>query len=197
MEKFLFGVPGLMVVAPSNAYTAKGLLKSAIRLNNPVIFFEHKLMYAETGKIPAGEYTLPLRKAVIRRIGGDVTVITHLLGVGVSLEAAAALEREGISVEVIDLCSLYPLDSETILQSVKKTGRLVTVEEGTLTGGIGAEVIARTATAGFGVLKSAPVRIAAPECPIPYAKNLETVMLPSPDQIVEAIRKIVSGKSSG
>ncbi len=190
MEKFLFGIPGLMVAAPSDAYTAKGLLKSAIRLNNPVIFFEHKLMYAETGKIPAEEYTLPLGKAVIRRAGEDVTVITHLLGVGVSLEAAAILEKEGIDVEVIDLCTLYPMDNETLLQSVKKTGRLVTVEEGTATGGIGAEVIARTATAGFGVLKSAPVRIAAPECPIPYAKNLETVMLPSPDQIAEAIKKI-------
>ncbi|MBN2178758.1 MAG: dehydrogenase [Deltaproteobacteria bacterium] len=191
MEKFLFGVPGLMVVAPSDAYTTKGLLKSAIRLNNPVIFFEHKLMYAETGKIPAGEYTLPLGKAVIRRTGEDVTVITHLLGVGVSLEAATILEKEGISVEVIDLCTLYPMDNETLLQSIKKTGRLVTVEEGTCTGGIGAEVIARAATAGFGVLKSAPVRIAAPECPIPYAKNLETVMLPAPDRIAEAIVKIL------
>ena len=117
-----------------------------------------------------------------------MTIITHLLGVGVSLEAAAILEQDGISVEVIDLCTLYPLDNETILQSVKKTGRLVTVEEGSCTGGIGAEVIARAATAGFSVLKSAPIRIAAPECPIPYAKNLETAMLPSPKQIAEVIR---------
>jgi 2-oxoisovalerate dehydrogenase E1 component len=190
MEKFLFGVPGLMVVAPSDPYTAKGLLKSAIRLNNPVIVFEHKLMYAETGKIPAEEYTLPLGKAMIRRAGDDVTIVTHLLGVGVSLEAADLLEKKGIGVEVIDLCTLYPMDNETILQSVKKTGRLVTVEEGSGTGGIGAEVIARTAMAAFGVLKSAPVRIAAPECPIPYAKNLETVMLPAPDKIAEAIIKL-------
>jgi 2-oxoisovalerate dehydrogenase E1 component len=189
MEKFLFGVPGLMVVAPSDAYTAKGLLKSAIRVNSPVIFFEHKLMYAETGKIPAGEYTLPLGKAIIKRTGEDVTIVTHLLGVGVSLEASAILEKEGIGVEVIDLCTLYPMDSETILQSVKKTGRLVTVEEGPCTGGIGAEVIARTATAGYSVLKSAPVRVAAPECPIPYAKNLENAMLPTPEQIAEVIRQ--------
>ena len=188
MEKFFFGVPGLMVVSPSDAYTAKGLLKAAIRINSPVIFFEHKLMYAETGRIPDGEYTLPLGKALIRRSGEDVTIVTHLLGVGVSLEAAALLEREGIGVEVIDLCTLYPLDSETILRSIKKTGRLVTVEEGTCTGGIGAEVIARAATAGFRVLRSAPLRIAAPECPIPYAKGLENAMLPDPQRIAQAIR---------
>ncbi|MCX5852365.1 MAG: dehydrogenase E1 component subunit alpha/beta, partial [Deltaproteobacteria bacterium] len=191
MEKFLFGVPGLMVVAPSDVYTAKGLLKSAIRINNPVIFFEHKLMYAEAGKIPVDEYTLPLGKAVIKRSGEDITIVTHLLGVKVALEAAGMLERDGISVEVIDLCTLYPMDTETILQSVKKTGRLVTVEEGTCTGGIGAEVIARIATAGFGILKAAPVRIAAPECPIPYAKILEAVMMPSPDAIAGEIRKIL------
>jgi len=189
MEKFFFGVPGLMVVAPSDAYTAKGLLKSAIRVNNPVLFFEHKLIYAETGKIPAGEYTLPLGKALVRRQGEDVTIVTHLLGVGVALEAAELLEKEGISVEVVDLCTLYPMDSETLLQSIKKTGRLGTVEEGSCTGGIGAEVISRAVTAGFGVLKTAPVRIAAPECPIPYAKNLETAMLPDPEVIAKVIKE--------
>ncbi|MBW2220861.1 MAG: dehydrogenase, partial [Deltaproteobacteria bacterium] len=165
MEKFFLGVPGLIVVAPSDSYTAKGLLKSAIRVNNPVIFFEHKLLYAESGKIPVGEYTLPIGKAVIRQKGEDVTIVTHLLGVGVSLEAANQLRNEGVNVEVIDLCTLYPMDNETILNSVKKTGRLVTVEEGPYTGGIGAEVVARCTTAGFSLLKSAPLRIAAPECP--------------------------------
>jgi 2-oxoisovalerate dehydrogenase E1 component len=191
MEKFLFGVPGLMVVAPSDPYTAKGLLKSAIRVNNPVIFFEHKLMYAEAGKIPTGEYTLPLGKALIRKTGEDVTIVTHLLGVGICLEAAELLKNDGISVEVIDLCTLYPMDTLTILNSVKKTGRLITVEEGPYTGGIGAEVIARVATAGFSVLKTAPVRIAAPECPIPYAKSLENAMMHTPEKIANAIRKIV------
>lgn len=191
MEKFLFGVPGLMVVAPSDPYTAKGLLKSAIRINNPVIFFEHKLMYAEGGKIPASEYTLPLGKALIRRIGDDVTLVTHLLGVGVALEAASILANEGISVEVIDLCTLYPMDSQTILQSVKKTGRLVTVEEGSCTGGIGAEVIARVATAALKVLKAEPVRIAAPECPIPYSKSLENAMLPTQERITDLIRNMM------
>jgi len=130
MEKFLFGVPGLMVIAPSDPFTAKGLLKSAVRSNNPVVFFEHKLLYAEGGKIPGKEYTLPIGKALIRRTGKDATLVTHLLGVGVSLEAASILEEEGIDVEVIDLCTLYPLDTMTILESVRKTGRLVTVEEG-------------------------------------------------------------------
>jgi len=191
MEKFFLGVPGLIVVAPSDSYTVKGLLKSAIRVNNPVIFFEHKLLYAESGKIPVGEYTLPIGKAVIRQKGKDVTIVTHLLGVGVSLEAANQLRNEGVSVEVIDLCTLYPMDNETILNSVKKTGRLVTVEEGSYTGGIGAEVVARCTTAGFSLLKSAPLRIAAPECPIPYAKNLENAMLPTPEQIADYILKMI------
>ena len=187
MEKFFFGVPGLMVVAPSDPFTAKGLLKSAIRLNNPVIMFEHKLMYAEAGKIPDTEYTLPLGKALIRRRGEDVTIVTHMLGVGVSMEAAEILRADGISVEVVDLCTLYPMDSTTILNSVKKTGRLVTVEEGPYTGGIGSEVITRVATAGFNVLKTAPLRIAAPECPVPYAKNLENAMMPDPQAIANKI----------
>lgn len=191
MEKFFLGVPGLMVIAPSDPFTAKGLLKSAIRVNNPVIVFEHKLMYAETGKIPAGEYTLPLGKALIRKSGEDVTIVTHLLGVGICMEAAKMLKNEGISVEVIDLCTLYPMDTLTILNSVKKTGRLITVEEGPYTGGIGAEVIARVATAGFNVLKAAPVRIAAPECPIPYAKNLENAMMHTSAKIADAVRKMV------
>ena len=192
MEKFFFGVPGLIVVAPSDVYTAKGLLKSAIRLNNPVLFFEHKLLYAESGQIPDQEYVLPIGKALIRRDGEDATIVTHLFGVGVCLEAANMLSNEGISVEVIDLCTLYPLDSETILESVKKTGRLLTVEEGPHTGGIGAEVIARCAIAGHGVLETPPVRIAAPECPIPYAKPLETAMLPTPEKVAHAIRKTIN-----
>ncbi len=191
MEKFFFGIPGLIVVAPSDAYSVKGLLKSAIRVNNPVIFFEHKLLYAESGKIPIGEYTLPLGKAAIRKRGEDVTIVTHLLGVGVAIEAANILMNEGVSAEVIDLCTIYPMDHETILNSVKKTGRLVTVEEGHYTGGIGAEVITRCTTAGFSVLKDAPIRIAAPECPIPYAKNLENVMLPTPERIADRIMKMM------
>lgn len=189
MERFFFGVPGLMVVAPSDPYTAKGLLKTAIRSENPVIFFEHKLLYANGGSVPDTEYLLPLGKARIVRSGDDITIVSHLLGVGVAMDAAEMLAGEGIHAEVIDLCTLYPLDTRTILESVARTGRLATIEEGHATGGIGAEIIARVTTAGHGLLNATPLRFAAPECPIPYAKNLENEMIPDPGKIAESILK--------
>ncbi len=192
MEKFFCGVPGLIVVAPSDAYSTKGLLKSAIRSNNPVLFFEHKLLYATVGKIPDRDYTLPLGKARIVREGEDVTIVSHLLGVGISLDAARILENAGFRAEVIDLLTLYPIDTETILKSISKTRHLVTVEEGVGTGGIGSEVIARVAMAGHGLLESSPLRIAAPESPIPYARNIENAMLPHPEDIAARIESILS-----
>lgn len=191
IEKFFFGVPGLMLVAPADAYTAKGLLISAMRSDNPVLFLEHKLLYSEAGPVPEDPYTLLLGKARIIRKGTDVTIVAHLLTVGICLEAAGVLESAGISAEVIDLATLYPLDTKTILNSVAKTGYLVTVEEGVLTGGIGSEVIARVATAGNDMLKRPPVRIGAPECPIPYARNLENAMLPKPDEVAKAVERIL------
>jgi 2-oxoisovalerate dehydrogenase E1 component len=192
MEKFFFGIPGLIVLAPSDAFTAKGLLKSAIRSNNPVLFFEHKLLYANAGKIPTGDYTLPIGKARVVQEGEDVTIVSHLLGVGVSIDAANILSSAGISAEVIDLVALYPLDTKTILESVLKTGYLVVVEEGTYTGNIGSEVVARVALAGFDLLKAAPIRIAAPECPIPYASNLENAILPSPESVAEKVERALA-----
>jgi 2-oxoisovalerate dehydrogenase E1 component len=192
MERFFCGIPGLIVVAPSDAYTAKGLLKSAIRSNNPVLFFEHKLLYATIGKVPDSDYTLPLGKARIVREGDDVTIVSHLLGVSISLDAARLLEKSGIHAEVIDLLTLYPMDTETILRSIAKTRHLMTVEEGVGTGGIGSEVIARTAIAAHGLLKAAPVRIAAPECPIPYARNIENAMLPNPENIAVRIERMLA-----
>lgn len=192
LEKCFVGIPGLMVVAPSDPYTAKGLLKAAIRSENPVLFFEHKLLYAASGPVPEEDYTLPLGKARILRQGTDVTIVSHLLGVGIAMDAADILSGAGIEAEVIDLATLYPLDTATILDSVARTGHLVTVEEGVATVGIGAEVITRTVTAGFGRLKAAPVRIAAPECPIAYAKGLETAMMPSPGQVAEAVEKMMA-----
>lgn len=191
MEKFFFGVPGLIVVAPSDAYTAKGLLKAAVRSDNPVLFFEHKLLYANAGKIPMEDYILPLGKARVALEGGDVTIVSHLLGLTTALDAAKLLASSGIHTEVIDLMTLYPMDTKSILASVAKTGYLVTVEEGTTTGNIGAEVIARVATAGFDLLKAAPVRIAALECPIPYASNLENAMLPKPELIAEKVETLL------
>lgn len=191
MERFFHGIPGLIVVAASDAYTAKGLLKSAIRSNNPVLFFEHKLLYTATAPLPAQEYTLPLGKARIVRQGKDATLVSHLLGVSACRDAAELLAAGGFDVEVIDLCTLYPMDTETLLASVAETGRLLTVEEGPMTGGIGAEVISRICTAGFHLLKAPPVRIAAPECPVPYAKCIENIMIPDPSQIAEAAERLI------
>jgi 2-oxoisovalerate dehydrogenase E1 component len=187
MEKFFFGIPGLIVIAPSDAFTAMGLLKSAIRSNNPVLFFEHKLLYADAGKVPDTDFTLPIGKARILREGGDITIVTYLLGVSIALGAAKILSQSGIEAEVIDLATLYPMDSRTILDSVAKTGYLATIEEGTFSGSVGSEIISRTAVAGFNLLKGPPLKIAAPENPIPYSKNLENAMLPTAE---EAARKI-------
>ncbi|VVS94797.1 thiamine pyrophosphate-dependent enzyme [Desulfoluna spongiiphila] len=193
MERYFHGTPGLIVVAPSDAYTAKGLLKSAIRSNNPVLFFEHKLLYAATAPLPGPEYTLPLGKARIVRKGKDATLVSHLLGISVCRDAARILEARGFDVEIIDLCTLYPMDTGTLLGSVAATGRLITVEEGPMTGGIGAEVISRVCTAGFHHLKARPVRIAAPECPIPYAKNLEHSMIPDPSRVADVAEALILG----
>jgi pyruvate/2-oxoglutarate/acetoin dehydrogenase E1 component len=188
MERFFYGIPGLLVLAPSDPFTCAGLLKAAVRSNNPVIFFEHKLLYAELGELPTAEYTLPIGKARVVRQGSDVTLVTYLLGVGVARQAADLLAQDGVDVEVIDLLSLYPLDIDTVLASVGKTGRLVTLEEGWFTGSIGSEVISQVALAGFGLLRGAPVKIAAPDCPVPYAKNLETALMPSPEQVAARIK---------
>jgi len=190
MERFFLGIPGLIVVSPSDAYTSMGLLKSAIRSNNPVLFFEHKLLYAEPGKVPKDARVLPIGKARVIREGTDVTIVTYLLGVGIAREAAKLLSNVGIEVEIIDLLTLYPMDTKTILDSVARTGHLVTLEEGHFTGSIGSEVISRVCLAGFGLLKAPPLKIAAPECPIAYAKNLENAMLPSAETIAEKIEAL-------
>ena len=189
MEKFFFGIPGLMVVAPSDAFTAKGLLKSAIRSNNPVLFIEHKLLYADAGPIKPNEYTLPIGKARVIKEGRDVTLVTYLLGVGIARQTAEILAQDGIDAEIIDLLTLYPLDTKTVLQSLKKTGRLVTLEEEPFTGSVGSEVISRVALAGWRLLRKSPLKIAASENPIAYAKNLENAMVPHPENVAEQIKK--------
>jgi len=187
MERFFYGIPGLIVLAPSDPYTSMGLLKSAIRSNNPVLFFEHKLLYPLSGELPAEEFTLPIGKARIVRKGAHITLVTFLLGVGIAQEAAAVLADRGIEVEIIDLLTLYPLDDRTILESVKKTGHLLTLEEGTSTGSIGSEVISRVCQAGWSLLKRPPAKIASMESPVPYAKNLETLLMPSVEAVVRNI----------
>lgn len=190
LEAMLMGIPGLIVAAPGVARDARALLKTAIRSDNPVIFFEHKLCYLVPGEVPEAEEFLPFGRANVLRSGSDVTLVGLLYTVHQALEAAETLAREGIQVEVIDLRCLAPLDVETVLQSLAKTGRLVTVEEGPVRGGWGAEVVARVAGAGLDLLRTAPVRLGASDNPIPYNKSLESLSVPDASRIADAIKKM-------
>jgi acetoin:2,6-dichlorophenolindophenol oxidoreductase subunit beta len=198
-EAFFTHVPGLKVVCPSTAYDAKGLLKSAVRDDNPVLVFEHKLLYGSkgprsvagavspVGEVPDEDYTIPFGKGAIRRSGKDVTIVANLLMVYRSLAAAETLAARGIQVEVIDPRSLVPLDKDMILESVQKTGRLVIVEEDNLTNGWGAEVAAIAADEAFLWLDSPIKRIAAPDVPPPFAPVLEREYVPSEQRIVDTV----------
>jgi pyruvate/2-oxoglutarate/acetoin dehydrogenase E1 component len=183
---WLMGVPGLKIVAPSTPADAKGLLKAAIRDDNPVLFFEHKRLYGMEGEVD-GEVAR-LGEARVVREGSDVTVVTAMKSVHDALEAAGQLERDGISAEVIDLRTLRPLDVETVLASVQKTNRVVVVEEGPLTGGWAGEVLASVTEQALGHLDDA-WRIATPNTPIPYSPPLEDAFLPGVDRIVSEIRQ--------
>jgi len=191
LEALLMHIPGLIVVVPSTPRDAKGLLTTAIRSDNPVLFFENKSMYFNSGKVPKGEYTIPFGKADIKRPGKDVTVVALAAMVEKSLSVAGRLEKDGISVEVIDPRTIAPLDKDAILESVKKTGRLVIVEEGCLTGGFGAEVAAIAAKEAFDYLDAPIERVAAPDTPVPFAPMLEQTVVPDEDKIEEAIRAVV------
>jgi pyruvate/2-oxoglutarate/acetoin dehydrogenase E1 component len=203
MERYFVGVPGLKAVAVSNAYDAKGILKSAIRDDNPVMIFEHKLLYgskgprAESGAvdatsdIPEAEFTVPLDRAVIRRAGSDVTVLSWLLMAHFSMSAAELLAADKIHAEIIDVRSLSPIDYGTIGQSVKKTGRVVIVEEGPKTGGVGAEIAAGLLEQ-FGDFLQAPIlRVASPDVPVPFSPVLENAYRPDVPRIAEAVRQVV------
>jgi len=188
LESLLMNIPGLVVLAPGTPRDCRALLKAAIRSENPVLFFEHKLLYLSEGPVPDGEDVAPIGVARVVRPGKDVTVVALSYMVQVALEAAAELAKEGIDVEVIDPRSVVPFDGETILASVEKTRRLVTVEESPIRGGFGAEVVARIASAAHGVLASAPVRVGAGDHPIPYNKALECASVPDTASVVDAIR---------
>ncbi len=184
-------VPGLKVIAPYDAADAKGLLKAAIRDPNPIVFLEHEMLYGIEFDIPDVEdYVLPIGKAKVRREGTDVTITAHSRMVGHALKAAEELAGLGISAEVIDLRTLRPLDTETIINSVKKTNRLVAAEEGWGPMGVGAEVIAIVVDQAFDWLDAQPVRVHQKDCPLPYAANLEALSLPQPSDIVAAVRKV-------
>jgi pyruvate/2-oxoglutarate/acetoin dehydrogenase E1 component len=204
-EAYFMHTPGLKVACPSNPYDAKGLLYAAIRDANPVIFLEHKLLYGGKGgrkeetsldpimMVPTEAYTVPLGSVVVRRKGHDLTVIANMLMVYRALEAADILAGEGISLEVIDMHCLVPLDMETLALSVKKTNRVLIVEEDNLTGGWGAEVAARLGQEVFYYLDAPPMRVAAPDAPTPAAPNLEKAYVPDVDEIILAVRSLMDG----
>jgi pyruvate dehydrogenase E1 component beta subunit len=184
-------VPGLKVIAPSNAADAKGLLKAAIRDPNPVIFLENEILYGASSPVPKlDDYVLPIGRARIVRAGNDVTIVAWSIGMTYALKAADELAKENISAEVIDLRTLKPMDAETIVESVKKTGRLVTVEEGWRQSGVGAEIAARMMEEAFDYLDAPVARVAGKDVPMPYAANLEKLALPSVAEVVEAAKAV-------
>ncbi|HET7677072.1 MAG TPA: alpha-ketoacid dehydrogenase subunit beta [Candidatus Limnocylindrales bacterium] len=194
VEAYFTHVPGLKTVVPSTPYDARGLLRSAIRDDDPVLFFEHKKLYRSVrGEVPESDYTIPLGRAQVTREGRHVTVLAYGLMAHYALEAADLVEGEGISVEVIDLRTLRPLDRETVIDSVKKTGKCVIVYEDNRFGGYGAEIAAILAEDAFDYLDGPIVRVTGPDVPgVPYAHTLEDWFMIDPDRIVAAIRQLAA-----
>jgi pyruvate dehydrogenase E1 component beta subunit len=184
-------IPGLKVIAPFSAADYKGLLKAAIRDPNPVIFLENEMLYGHTGEVPKlDDYVVPIGKARVVRKGKDVTLVSWSMGMTYALKAAEELAKEGIEAEVVDLRTLRPMDTETIIESVKKTGRAVTVEEGWQQSGVGAEVAARIMEHAFDYLDAPVRRVSGKDVPMPYAANLEKLALPSVAEVVEAAKAV-------
>ncbi len=204
LEAFFMHVPGLKVACPSNPFDGKGLLKTAIRENSPVIFFEHKLLYGSKGarkeaggievlaEVPEEEYLIPFGQAKIVRAGRDITLVANLLMLHRSVQAAARLAESGLDAEVIDVRTLVPFDWDTVFESVKKTRKLVIVEEDNLTGGWGAEVAARVGESCFGYLDAPIRRVAAPDTPVPFAPVMEKFYVPSVEKIVAVVQELAS-----
>ncbi len=194
VETHFFHTPGLKVVTPSTPYDAKGLLKSAVRDDNPVVFLEHKKTYRLVrGEVPEGEYTIPLGVADVKRLGSDMTIVSYGLTLHYCLEAAEQVSGEGINVEVVDLRTLTPLDTETVLESVKKTGKLLIVHEDNVTGGVGAEIAALVADQAFEYLDGPVSRLCGLDVPtMPFALNLEEAYMPDTEKVVQALRKLAA-----
>ena len=188
-EAWFNHVPGLKVVVPITPYDVKGLLKSAIRDDNPIIFFEHKRFYATEGEVPAKEYTIPLGKAVIRREGTDVTIVAYSQMAFKAQKAADDLDKEGISCEVIDLRTLVPLDYETVITSLAKTNRIVVCQEANLRGGVASDIVAEIIDRGFDLLDAPPVRVGGLNVPMPFNMGLEQMVIPSEQKIKNAVKK--------
>ncbi len=191
VETHFFHTPGLKVIAPATPYDTKGLLKSAIRDNGPVVFLEHKKTYRLVrGEVPEDEYTIPLGKADVKRLGSNITVVSYGLMLHYCLEAAEQVAQEGIDVEVVDLRTLKPLDKDTVLESVKKTGKLLIVHEDNITGGVGAEVAAMVAEEAFEFLDGPVTRLCGPDVPTtPFAHSLEDAYMPNTEKIAQALRQ--------
>lgn len=193
LEAWYAHIPGLKVVTPATPADAKGLLKTAIRDDNPVIFMEHAKLYSTRGEVPDGEYTIPFGVAEVKREGRDVTVVTYSQPVLLALQAAQKLaEQDGIECEVIDLRSLQPLDMDAILRSVSKTHRVVVVHEDHRNVGFGAEIVARIQELAFDELDAPILRVAGADVPIPYARNLERVAFPSEEDVIRAVRRVLA-----
>jgi pyruvate dehydrogenase E1 component beta subunit len=182
-------IPGLKVVMPSTPYDAKGLLIASIEDDNPVVFFEHRWLHNIHGPVPEGHYTVPLGQPRVVMEGGDVTIVAASYATLDAMKAARELQRQGIAPELIDLRTLVPRDDTAILASVRKTGRLVVVDQGTLTGGFAGEIVARVTEEAFGALKAAPIRVTLPDIPTPTTRALSNYYYPTPAHIVAAARR--------
>jgi pyruvate dehydrogenase E1 component beta subunit len=193
LEAVYANFPGLKIVMPATAADAKGLLKAAINDNNPVVFIEHKALYNVKGEVPEDkDYMIPLGKAIVRREGDDITIVATSMNVVKSLEAAETLAKEGISVEVVDLRTILPLDTETLVNSVRKTGRLVVSHEAPQTYGMAGEIIAQAVHDAFDFLQAPPERACGKDLPVPYNRELEQHVLPQTSDIEQAVRKVMA-----
>ena len=190
-EAYFAHVPGLKVVMPATPYDAKGLLKTSVRSDDPVFFIEHTKLYSSRGEVPDGEYTIPIGKADVKRRGKDVTIVTYSRMLFIALQAAKSLAEEGIEAEVIDLRTLRPLDMETVVESVRKTNRVMVLEEDWLSCGMGAEVASRIYEEAFDYLDAPVARLAAAEVPLPYAKNIEREAFPREEHVLRAARQLL------
>jgi pyruvate/2-oxoglutarate/acetoin dehydrogenase E1 component len=191
LEAWFMHVPGLYVAVPSTPYDAKGLLKAAIRGNNPILFCEHKLLYPMEGEVPEEEYTVPFGTADIKKEGSDVTIVATLYMVHLALRAAEVLEKQGVNVEVVDPRTLTPLDKQAIIRSVKKTGRIVIVSEDCKTAGVSAEIAASVAEEALDYLDAPIKRLAEPDTPIPFSPTLEQYVIPNEKSIVRAVKEVL------
>ena len=196
LESLYAHVPGLKVVMPAKPADAKGLLKAAIRDDDPVVFIESEVMYALKGEVPAGEHLVPLGVADVKRRGRDVTIVTWAKMLHTSLKAAEELAQAGIEAEVVDLRTIRPLDTEAIFASVRRTGRCLVVQEGWPFAGVASEIITLVVREAFDDLDAPPERVTSLDVPMPYATNLEALVLPSPDRVVAAVRRLLGREQS-